>query len=436
MHHLTTTYIAIAIFIITLALVIIQPKGLSIGWPATIGALVAFGFGIVDIQNVITVWGIIWNATFTFVAIIIISLVLDKIGFFEWSALHMLKAAGGSAKKAFVYVLILGAAVAAVFANDGAALILTPIVYEQVRTLGFNKKEALPVIIAAGFIADTTSLPFIISNLVNIVSAGYFHIGFLSYAKTMLPVDIISFLASLGMLLIFFRKTIPSRTIHPEQLPLPKTAIKDLKVFKAGWIVLFVLLLAYFSSSKFNFPVSVPAVIAALILVILASKSPSVNVGKIIKEAPWKIVIFSLGMYIVVFGLKNVGLVGYLGHGLGMIKGQNLFSMSLISGFGAAILSAIMNNMPTVLIGSLAIASAGSHGLVQTTLVYANIVGCDLGPKFTPIGSLATLLWLHVLETKGIKITWKSYFKTGIILTVPVLGITLLGLAAWTSIIN
>ena len=426
---------AVVIFIATLALVIVQPRGLSIGWSATGGALVALGLGVDHLSNVATVWGFVWNATLTFVAVIIISLVLDRIGFFEWAALHMLRAARGHTMRAFVYVIILGAIVAALFANDGAALIITPIVYQQMRVLGFSPRQAMPFVMAAGFVADTTSLPLLVSNLVNIVSASFFHIGFGTYAVTMVPVDLASFLASLGVLYLYYRKLL-DKTYDPGKLGSPDTAIKDVKLFRASWVVLAALLVGYLASEPLSLPVSLPASLIAVVFLFMARRSEVLSVKKIVVSAPWKIVVFSLGMYLVVYGLRNAGLTHYLSTAINHVQPAGLIPLTLVGGFGAASLSAVMNNMPTVLIGCLSIAGSSAHGISQLALVYSNVVGSDLGPKFTPIGSLATLLWLHVLESKGIKIGWGQYFRTGIVLTVPVLFVTLLALSGWIMVVH
>ncbi|HCR3994238.1 TPA: arsenic transporter [Morganella morganii] len=428
-------FIAAFIFILTITFVIWQPKGLGIGWSATAGAVLALIFGVISFQDIPIVWNIVWNATATFVAVIIISLLLDESGFFEWAALHVAKWGGGKGKLLFSYIVLLGATVAALFANDGAALILTPIVIAMLLALGFNKGTTLAFVMAAGFIADTASLPLIVSNLVNIVSADFFNIGFTEYASIMVPVDIAAIIATLAMLHWFFRKDIPKQ-YDVTKLSEPTLAIKDMTTFKTGWLVLVLLLIGFFVLEPLGIPISTIAAIGALILWVIAARGHTINTKKVLRGAPWQIVIFSLGMYLVVYGLRNAGLTDYLSEMLNYLADKGLWVATIGTGFITAFLSSIMNNMPTVLIGALSIEGSEASGLIQQAMVYANVIGADLGPKITPIGSLATLLWLHVLSQKNMTITWGYYFKTGIIMTIPVLIVTLVALVLRLSLLN
>lgn len=425
---------AILIFLFTLVLVLWQPRGLGIGWSASLGAVLALVLGVVHLADIAVVWGIVWNATATFVAVIIISLLLDEAGFFEWAALHVARWGGGNGRRLFAFIVLLGAAVAALFANDGAALILTPIVMAMLVALGFTPAATLAFVMAAGFIADTASLPLIVSNLVNIVSADFFGIGFNQYAAVMVPVNIASVLASLLVLLLHFGRGVPQQ-YNLGQLKTPAQAIRDPATFRAGWVVLALLLIGFFGLEPLGVPVSAVAAVAAVVLLAVAARGHVISTRKVLHGAPWQIVVFSLGMYLVVYGLRNAGLTNRIAALLDVFAQGGIWGAALGTGVLTALLSSVMNNMPTVLIGALSIDASQASGVVKDAMVYANVIGCDLGPKITPIGSLATLLWLHVLQKKGTTIAWGYYFRVGIVLTLPVLLVTLAALALRLSLV-
>ncbi|AXH16043.1 arsenical efflux pump membrane protein ArsB [Malaciobacter mytili] len=414
--------IASAIFLITLFFVITQPKGLQIGTTAIIGAIFALILGVVNFDDVLDVTNIVWDATLSFIGIIILSMVLDEIGFFEWCALKMAKLSKGNGVLMFIYSILLGSFVSALFANDGAALILTPILLAKMRILKLQMKTIVAFLLAGGFISDSASLPFIFSNLTNIVTANYFDIGFMQYLSKMIIPFIVSVIASTIFLWLILRKDIPKK-VDISLLKQPKSAIKNEKLFKLSWAFLVLLLIGYFIGDMYNLPVSVFALGGGILFLLIATSFKTVKPIHIIKEAPWQVVWFSIGLYIVVYGLKNAGLTSYLTSLLEILATKGDMVSIVATGFISAFLSAIMNNMPTVMIMDIALRDFSNQALA-----YANIIGCNLGPKMTPFGSLATLLWLHVLAKKGVKISYWQYCKFGFIITPPVLLIVLLSL--------
>ncbi len=428
---------AIAIFLLTLTLVILKPRGLGIGFSALGGALLALATGVVTLQDVPTVWGIVWNATFTLIALVIISLILDEAGFFRWLALLLARAGLGSGRLLFPLVILLGALVTALFTNDGTALIWTPTVMEMLLLLRFSPKAVLAFVFATGFIADATSLPLPVSNLSNIIAVDYFNISFLRYSLVMIPLNFVAIASSLVVLWFYFDRYIP-RHYNLARLPPPEEAIRDPLVCQWSFPVLGLLLIGYFIAQPLAIPVSLIAGIAALFMLALAGRwfqkdvTAVISIPKVLREAPWQVILFSLGMYLVVFGLRNAGMTAILSQWLRSLSGWGLTAAATGTGLLATVLSSVMNNLPTVLINSLAIQDVGGIDPdIREVMVYANVIGCNIGAKITPIGSLSTLLWLNVLARKGMRISWRMYLRIALSLTIPVLFICLLFLAIW-----
>jgi arsenical pump membrane protein len=196
----------------------------------------------------------------------------------------------------------------------------------------------------------------------------------------MVPVDIAAIIATLVMLHLFFRKDIPP-TYDLALLKAPAKAIKDLATFRTGWIVLILLLVGFFVLEPLGIPVSAIAAVGAVILFAVAKRGHAINTGKVLRGAPWQIVIFSLGMYLVVYGLRNAGLTEYLSGVLNVLADKGLWAATFGTGFLTAFLSSIMNNMPTVLVGALSIDGSTATGVIKEAMIYANVIGCDLDRK-------------------------------------------------------
>ena len=413
---------SLLIFVSVLILVLRRPWNIGIGYWAVAGGVISVLLGMTTPADLLIVWNIVWNATFTFVSVIIITLVFDEAGFFEYIAIRIARFSAGSSVRLFLLVMLLTAAVSALFANDGAALVLTPIVIAMAGRIGLDRKGTLAFVMAVGFVSDTGSIPLVVSNLVNIVSASYFHITFMDYATSMLLPDLVSVSASILLILLFYRRSIQPVYNHVD-LPDPSTSIRDPTVFRLSVPIIVMLIFAYSAGGLLNIPVAVVAVPFAAAILLLAKRGKRIDTRKIMKEAPWQIVLFSFGMYVVVFGLGRAGLTQLVSSAISSSIALPGPLPIIFTGFIFSSMAAVMNNMPSVMVGNLALV----HVRGGASLVYANVIGNDIGPKFTPIGSLATMLWLYTLDRKNsIKISPLYYVRVGLTIAVPVLFLTLL----------
>ena len=418
---------AVLIVLGTVALVVWQPRGLGAARAATLGAVVALLAGVVHLSDLPTLWGATWNATLTLVGLIVLSLLLDAAGLFRWAALHVAHWGGGSGRRLLALLVGLCAVVAALFANDGGVLILTPIVLELARALRVSRAATLTLALAVGFVVDAASLPLTISNLTNIIAADAFRISFGGYAGVMFPVNLVVVAACLGTLLAFYGRTLPRR-YDVGALPGPAGAVRSWGVFRAGWLVTPLLLAGAFLAEGAGVPLSAVVAVCAGLVWVVAARSAHVGTRAVLRAAPWNVVAFSLAMYTVVYGLRGAGVTGAYGAWLAGWAAHGTGAAVFASGLSVAGLSAGLNNLPALLTAILGIQGSGVSGAARQALVFGAVVGADIGPKLTPIGSLATLLWLHVLRGRGLEVGWGEYLRAGLRLTPPVLLAGLLAL--------
>ncbi len=423
--------VAAAIFALTLYLVLARPFGLNNGVSALLGAGLALLAGVVGWADVVAVAGMVWNATLALIGIIIISMLLDQAGFFRWAALHLARWAGGEGRRLLVYIILLGALVSTFFTNDSTVLILTPIVYELLKAVGIQGRAALPYLMACGFVADAMSVPLPVSNLTNIIAADYFGLSFARFAGLMLLPALVTLGATLALLLWYWRREIPA-ACNSDVLADPRLAIADRFLFLTGAAVLVAMVLFFFAGHRLGVPASVVMGGGALVLLLAARAGRVVRPLPVLRRAPWGVVFFSLGMYVVVFGLGRAGLTAAAAGVLGRLAAWGPLAAVTGTGVLVGVLSSLMNNLPGVMLGAMAIAAAPVTGGLREGMILAGVIGADIGPKMTPIGSLATLIWLHLLRDRGVTVGWRDYLHMGLLVTPPVLLAALVAL--WISV--
>ena len=419
---------AIAIFAVTLFLMIKRPFGLRLGYAAGIGAVASLILGTVSLGQAAQSFLNIWDAALAFLGIVALSVTLDAMGFFKWAALRVVKMAGGSGLRLFLYISLLTAAVSILFANDSAVLILTPIVLEVVTCLGIGSKGKLAYLFTAGLMADTAAMPLITSNPINILSADFFKYSFVDHLIFMGPVAIATILSSLLLFYLFFRKQIPKAydMEAADTLTVGKPVISPL-LLRISLATLVAIDVGYVLTSLNRFPVSIVIGSGAVFLVAVywftLKWKGSVNGEKkglvgLAKDINWDIVLFMFSIFIVVQGLETAGITNLLASALvatsKLPSALGIFGPSMVVTIGAS----FMNNWPMTILGLLSIQHIGATGSALTGLIFSNIIGNNLGPHFFPLGSLAIVIWLETMKRKGVTISLKEYLKVGATLSI------------------
>jgi len=421
---------SLVIFVVTLFLIIVRPRKINLGLAAGIGAVASLLLGTVSPQDALTSLTVIWDAALAFIGIVMLSITLDVIGFFRWAALKVALMARGHGIRLYFYVALLTAAVSILFANDSAILILTPIVVEIIRELKTDKAGSLAYLFGAGLIADTAAMPLITSNPVNIVSADFFHYSFLDHLFMMGLVSAATIGASLAVVFLFFRKKIPrSYSMEPIEALMKSGPIIRPLWLKASFVTLVLIDIGYVITSLTHIYVSFVICLGALSLLLFyfltykkTIKEPEERKGIafILKKVNWDILAFMIGIFLVVQGLRHIGIIDFFAYLF--VKSSALPSFlsilvpSLIVTFGAS----AMNNWPMTMLGLFSVKQAFptiSGNQSHTGLVFSNIIGNNLGPHFFPVGSLAILMWMSVLKAKGITISIRNYLKIGALLS-------------------
>ena len=411
--------IATAILVLTIALIILQPRGLNEGWAAVAGAAAMLVCGFATPGDLWQVTREVADVLLFLVGMMALTAAVERSGLFDQLALWTARAARGSGRALFIGIFLLGFAITALLSLDVTVIVLTPIVYALVGRLGV---KPLPFLFVCTFVANNGSLLFPISNLTNLLAYGLLGLSFGGFAARMALPQLAALAANIGLFLVIFRRDLPRR-FDPDTLP-RHPEVRDAAYLRIAALGLALVLLALFACGLLGWPIATPALIGGAMLAALAVLQRQATARELAREISWGLIPFVIGMFTVIRSAQHLWLAA-LGDRLTLAT-HDLPAL-LAMAFGTALGANLVNNIP--IIGTAIGLLANATPTAREPLALAAVLGANLGSTVTPFGSLATMLWLTLIRRKGESLSTLRYMQVGII-TAP---LTLLAamLALW-----
>jgi arsenical pump membrane protein len=402
--------------IVAMAVTIVTALAWRNAWAPAVGALlgvaIVVGMGAAVPADLESAARELWRPLLVIVSIMTTATCAGELGVFGHMAGWIEPRTRGPVKNAFRIVFVLAALCAALLSNDAAILMFTPVVLELLRHVypKRNPKFLVPFAFAVFVAAGVAPLPT--GNPMNLVVAIRAGISFHEYALHMIPVAIAGWLVAYLALAWTFRDALSDEA--PALGQRPDTV---LPVDRAARVVLLATgasILAYPILALAGWPLWRVAVPTALVCIVATARR-NVSLRAIAGGISWELLPFVFGVFVLATVLARAGVTGELAK----LYASTPAPLATVGGI-AAVGSAVINNHPMALIHSVTLAGA------PDALVYAALVGGDLGPRLLPIGSLAGLLWLHALRRGGVEVGVGTFIRVGLVVTIPSLAASLL----------
>ena len=437
--------IMLIIFTFTIVFMLWRPLGINETIPTTIGAAIVLIVGIVSWTDVADIISIVSGPSLTILSTIMMTIVLESLGFFNWIAINIVQKSKGSGIRLFLYTNLLCFFMTMLFNNDGSILITTPIIIKVVRLLKFKPHQILPYLISGALIATSASAPIAVSNISNLIALEIVGLSLNSYVAMMFVPSMIGIIIIAWLLYIYFQKDIPKvflpipfkrANIHSKNLythPLDKENKEEIdwKMLKVCLVIIVITRASFFAFSPYGISLEYIGLLGASILLAYRWIYKGTGVMDVIKYTPWQILLFAFNMYVLVYGLKNVGLNDFIVAFFEGVVAQDALQATIIMGMLTTILSNLVNNLPAVMISTLAIVDMELNPVIAQIAYLASVLGSDIGALLTPTGTLATLIWMFELKRHGVKLTWGKYLKVTFIVIPIGLFVSLFSLYLW-----
>jgi arsenical pump membrane protein len=417
-------FVTLGVFGGMLALVLLRPRRWHEAWWTVAAAVVLLALRLVSPAEAVAATLDAKPALLFLLALLVLSLLVGKSGFFEWAAIRCAHVAGGNGRALYRNTFVLGAVITATLSLDTTAVILTPIVLALVKRL---RMEALPYVVLCALVSNVGSLLLPISNLTNILFADTFHLTFAAFAARMLAPQLVALAVTYGLLRWYPRGDLPLR-FDETSLPPPASVVPSHRYFVTSIVVLLSVLGGYFVAPLVGVEPYVIAFGGAAVLAVAAVVSGRLS-PRAVREVSWGVFPFVVGLFVAVRAVENLGFSGAASEWIGSLHSGSVSKMMTVATV-TAVASNTMNNLPAAMLVRSILHDAHLHA----RSVFAALVAANAGSIVTPFGSLATMLVVALARRDGVKVSLRSVVGLGAVLAPVLVVLTTLTVAATFAI--
>ena len=365
--------------------------------------------------------GINWATIFFIAGMMVMVEGMGKAGFFRWLCLWIARLVNYQAIPIFITFMLMSFVLAMFIDSITVILFLAAVTIELATLLKFNP---VPMILAEIFCANLGGSATMCGDPPNIIigtSLGY------SFTDFLFNTGVIAF-ASLAIILLYFyvvfKKDLVSTSENMDYstLPTPESAITDKKGFIISSIIFAVTVVLLVTHAQTGLTVSAIGTFVAVVTLVTSGK----NAIMLLKKVDYKTIGFFLGLFVVIGGLEQTGILEIMAGFIGQISGGNVMVMLAIILWLSAIASAIVDNIPfaTTMIPIIKTLSM-TYGVDLHTLSWTLAMGTDIGGSATPIGASANVVGIATAAREGYVIKWGPYLKKMVPATIIVMVISM-----------
>ena len=411
--------LGITIFIVTFYFIISEK------YPKSVVAIIGGGLmvvsGIIDEEQALETVGYNLEVIFLLVGMMMIVEIMSETGVFQWVAIKIAQAVKGDPVKILVFLSIVTAFFSAVLDNVTTILLVVPVTIFLAKRLEVDPE---PFVLLQIFMSNIGGTATMIGDPPNLIIASLGGIGFNDFIINLTPIILINTVVLLGSAALYFKKRmVVSRELKLSIMELDlKRTIKDKKLLTQSMVLFIIVIIGFLTNSITNIGLAVIAILGSVILIFISKKNPE----EIFAKIEWETLFFFGGLFVLVEGVENLGIIKALGEYILNITKGNLEMTSSLILIISTVLSPIVGSIPHTLSFGKIIAEIipGYQGNTEV-LWWALSLGACLGGNMTIVGAAANIVGSSVAKKVGIEISFKEFFKWG---SIVVLQSTILSL--------